>query len=84
MEKIFQNEFVSVVKTGDGFSWYDLTDHYNGFTGFTQAKRGLAKGEEAIKALSTDKVLASGVKMGTITTIFSDLKLKPHTYCSVN
>jgi hypothetical protein len=79
---ILRNEFVEVVRTEDGISWYDLTDKYNGYCGFTQAKRGLEKATSYISGLASG--VKSRVKMGEITKLLAQFNLKPHTYCSVD
>ena len=84
METIFKNSNVRVAKTATGLSWFDLTDNYNDFKGFTQAKRGLDKAVATIEKLAQDENLKEGVRMGTITEILDSLKMKPHTYCGMD
>lgn len=81
-DTILQNEFVTVIRTDDGLSFRDLTDHYNGYAGFTQAKRGLAKVEAFITALPTET--RAKVRMGDVVKLCAQFKLKPHTYCSID
>ena len=83
METIFKNEFVSVVYDVPNLciNWFDLKDHYNEFRGFTQNKRNLYKAGVFIKQLAQDERLKDDIKMGDITTILSNFKMRPHTYC---
>ena len=79
---LLRNEFVEVVQTEDGISWFDLADKYNGYCGFTQNKRGIDKAITYITGLAPK--VQSRVKMGDITKLLAQFKLKPHTYCSVD
>ena len=82
METILTNEFVKVVRTEEGISWFDLTDKWNGFSGFTQNTRNLPKAEAYLRGLAIG--VKSRVKMGDITGCMASLNLKPHTYCAMD
>lgn len=79
---ILLNEYVKVVRTDDGFSFYDLTDKCNGYSGYTKGKIGIEKTEKYIIGLAP--VVKSKVKMGDIVGLMTTMNLKPHTYCAVD
>jgi hypothetical protein len=85
-EILLKNEHVSVVYDIPNLciQWFDLKDVYNDFRGFTQNKRNLYKASVYIKQLAQDERLKDDIKMGDITKILSDFKLKPHTYCGMD
>jgi hypothetical protein len=86
METILKNENVSVIYDVPNlcFHWHDLKDKYNDFQGFTRNKRNLYQASVFIKQLAQDERLKDDLKMGDITKIMSDFKLKPHTYCGMD
>jgi hypothetical protein len=82
MKEILKNEFVQVIRTEDGLSWFDLTDKWNGYSGYTKAKRGIDRAEQYLSGLAPRT--KSGIRMGDVTALFTQLNLKPHTYCSID
>ena len=81
---ILQNEFVSVSADESGINFYDLTDKWNDYKGFTRNKRGLKKATEFLKQIANDERLKDDVKMGDIVDILDKFKLRPHTYCGMD
>jgi len=81
---ILENEYVSVRRNESDISYYDKTDKYNDFKGFTRNIRGLDKATKFLQQVAQDERLKDDIKMGDITTILTNAKLRPHTYCGVD
>lgn len=81
---IFKNDYVSVEENKDDISFFDLTDKYNDFKGFTRNKRSLNKAVEFFGVLSKDERLRYDIKMFDVVTILEKFKLKPRTYCGMD
>jgi hypothetical protein len=88
MEKIiFENDKVRVARRSGNSNcivWYDLTDKYNDFKGFTQNKRGVDKAEAVINQLNQSVEMGKLATMGSITDTLDSLGMKPHTFCGMD
>ena len=64
--------------------WYDNTDHYNDFKGFTRNVRDIKEAVAFVKHLGTVEELKDDLTMGDITEVMCKFNLKPHTYCGMD
>lgn len=80
-EKIFENDFVRIVAREKSISFYDKTDQYNDYRGFTQNVRGIEKVKEMIKnQIQTIHAEVEKITFEMIRDFLDSKKLNTHCY----